>query len=154
MLGPSVLVAPVVEQGATARSVYFPAGCWEDAETGRRVVQGPAQMTVAAPLAKLPYFFHCHTAPFKPVAVRSIRLKLVTGCSRRGLRASVRGPDGGSVRRVDYYARGRRAARSSKRPFKRTIVWSGFSRRRSRLSARLLMRDGRRLTLARRFACR
>jgi hypothetical protein len=152
LLGPHVLVAPVVEQGATSRSVYFPLGCWEDPETGA-VVQGPRTLVVAAVLTKLPYYFHCHTVPFKPVA-RTINVRLLAGCARRGLRASVRGPDARSVRRVDYYARGRRVARSSSRPFKRTIARSRFSSRRPKLTARVLMRDGRRLTLTRRFACR
>ncbi|MDX6643138.1 MAG: sulfoquinovosidase [Solirubrobacteraceae bacterium] len=152
LLGPHVLVAPVVEQGATSRSVYFPIGCWEDPETGA-VVQGPRTLVVAAVLTKLPYYFHCHTVPFKPVA-RTINVRLLAGCARRGLRASVRGPDARSVRRVDYYARGRRVARSSSRPFKRTIARSRFSSRRPKLTARVLMRDGRRLTLTRRFACR
>ena len=35
MLGSNVLVAPVVEEGATARDVYFPAGCWR-ARDGER----------------------------------------------------------------------------------------------------------------------
>ena len=39
MLGPGVLVAPVVPEGATSREVYFPAGCWRGA--GMRV-RGPA----------------------------------------------------------------------------------------------------------------
>jgi len=69
-------------------------------------------LVVAAPLAKLPYYFHCHTIPFKPVA-RSINLRLLAGCARGGLRAALRGPDARSVRRVDYYARGRRVARSA-----------------------------------------
>ena len=29
LLGDDVLVAPVVTQGARARSVYLPAGCWQ-----------------------------------------------------------------------------------------------------------------------------
>ena len=40
LLGPKVLVAPVVEQGATGRDVYFPRGCWRDPQTGVRV-RGP-----------------------------------------------------------------------------------------------------------------
>src|SRR3712207_7957987 len=36
MLGPDVLVAPVVTEGATAREVYFPSGCWQHGETGQR----------------------------------------------------------------------------------------------------------------------
>ena len=63
MLGPDVLVAPVVEQGARGRSVYFPRGCWREPETGRRF-RGPASRRVAAPLARLPYFFRCGTRPF------------------------------------------------------------------------------------------
>ncbi len=63
MLGHDVLVAPVVEEGARARDVYFPAGCWQHAETGERYT-GPAAQSVPAPLDSLPYFFRCGTAPF------------------------------------------------------------------------------------------
>src|SRR5207247_10234419 len=31
MVGPNVLVAPVVTEGAATRSVYFPRGCWKGA---------------------------------------------------------------------------------------------------------------------------
>lgn len=58
MLGPDVLVAPVVEPGATSREVYFPAGCWQHAETGE-VFEGTRTATVDAPLASLPHFFRC-----------------------------------------------------------------------------------------------
>jgi alpha-glucosidase (family GH31 glycosyl hydrolase) len=63
MLGPDVLVAPVVTQGATTRPVYFPAGCWRSPETGVQVM-GPRTQSVDAPLGRLPYFFRCGTAPF------------------------------------------------------------------------------------------
>lgn len=63
LLGDDVLVAPVVEEGVTAREVYFPAGCWQHAETGARYA-GPASFEVSAPLASLPYFFRCGTQPF------------------------------------------------------------------------------------------
>jgi alpha-glucosidase len=59
-LGPDVIVAPVVTEGATTRSVYLPAGCWHGA--GVRV-HGPAQRTVKAPLGKLPYFVRCGRSP-------------------------------------------------------------------------------------------
>ncbi|MEA2470281.1 MAG: sulfoquinovosidase [Thermoleophilaceae bacterium] len=59
-LGPNVIAAPVVTEGATTRSVYLPAGCWRGA--GVRV-HGPAQRTVKAPLGKLPYFVRCGRSP-------------------------------------------------------------------------------------------
>ncbi len=60
-----VLVAPVVEEGATSREVYFPRGCWRSPDGGRRV-RGPATREVTAPLERLPYFFRCGTRPFRP----------------------------------------------------------------------------------------
>jgi alpha-glucosidase (family GH31 glycosyl hydrolase) len=64
MLGDDVLVAPVVEQGATSREVVFPPGCWRRPDGSGGEVQGPGVQTVAAPLGELPYFFRCGTAPF------------------------------------------------------------------------------------------
>lgn len=63
LLGPDVLVAPVVEQGATSRRVYFPRGCWRLPAAGGRV-RGPRSRLVRAPLVRLPYFFRCGTHPF------------------------------------------------------------------------------------------
>ncbi|HEV2812517.1 MAG TPA: TIM-barrel domain-containing protein [Solirubrobacteraceae bacterium] len=67
LLGPDVLVAPVVVEGATARDVYFPRGCWEHPETGARF-EGPRSASVDAPLDHLPYFFRCGTRPFEATA--------------------------------------------------------------------------------------
>ncbi|WP_207205421.1 TIM-barrel domain-containing protein [Microbacterium protaetiae] len=50
-----ILVAPVLEEGATAREVYLPEGEWADAWTGESVVGGQA-VTVAAPLERIPVF--------------------------------------------------------------------------------------------------
>jgi len=55
LLGPDLLVAPVVEAGATARSVHFPAGRWVSFWAGD-VVDGPADAQVAAPLGTPPLF--------------------------------------------------------------------------------------------------
>ena len=54
---PDVLVAPVLEEGATQRSVYLPAhpGGWYDGHDGRHF-EGGAVVTVAAPLGRLPVF--------------------------------------------------------------------------------------------------
>jgi alpha-glucosidase len=53
MLGPSIMVAPVVTAGATARRVVFPPGRWIELPS-LRVVDGPATLDVDAPLAALP----------------------------------------------------------------------------------------------------
>jgi alpha-glucosidase (family GH31 glycosyl hydrolase) len=63
MLGDDVLVAPVVTEGASSRSVYFPAGCWRDPVT-HIIRRGARSMRVSAPLTRLPYFFRCGTKPF------------------------------------------------------------------------------------------
>ncbi len=63
LLGPDVLVAPVVTKGATSRSVYLPEGCWQS-QVDQTQVTGPKSVTVDAPLQTSPYFFHCGTHPF------------------------------------------------------------------------------------------
>ncbi|HXA29982.1 MAG TPA: TIM-barrel domain-containing protein [Candidatus Angelobacter sp.] len=53
MLGPSLLVAPVLSRGARTRRVYVPAGEW--LELGTAVVHaGPGWVTVDAPLDRVP----------------------------------------------------------------------------------------------------
>lgn len=63
LLGRDVLVAPVVVQGATTRDVYLPQGCWRHVDTAEQF-NGPADITVPAPIDSLPYFFKCGTNPF------------------------------------------------------------------------------------------
>lgn len=55
MIGDVFLVAPVVTEGATARSVYFPPGTWFNAWTGEQV-EGGQRMTVAAPIGQPPVY--------------------------------------------------------------------------------------------------
>jgi alpha-glucosidase (family GH31 glycosyl hydrolase) len=62
LLGPDLLVAPVVTEGASARSVYLPRGCWRSALNGA-VARGPRALRVTAPLIRLPYFTRCATHP-------------------------------------------------------------------------------------------
>lgn len=67
LLGPDVLVVPVVTEGATTQRVVFPPGCWRDPHTGRRY-DGVRTATVAAPIDRAVYFFACGTTPFVPRA--------------------------------------------------------------------------------------
>jgi alpha-D-xyloside xylohydrolase len=56
LFGPDLLVAPVLRQGATARSVYLPAGTrWVDAWRGEGFA-GAQTIRVAAPLERIPLF--------------------------------------------------------------------------------------------------
>jgi alpha-D-xyloside xylohydrolase len=56
MFGPALLVAPVVEQGATTRAVYLPAGTdWYNYWTNERV-RGGQTVTVKAPIDTIPVF--------------------------------------------------------------------------------------------------
>lgn len=55
MFGPSLLVAPVVEQDATTRELYLPKGKWYDWYDGT-VYEGGRYITVDAPLEKTPLF--------------------------------------------------------------------------------------------------
>jgi alpha-glucosidase (family GH31 glycosyl hydrolase) len=54
LLGPDVLVAPVVNKGARSRKIIFPPGTWTG-EDGS-VVIGPATREVDAPLDRLPWY--------------------------------------------------------------------------------------------------
>ena len=64
LLGEDLLVAPVVQEGATSRTVYFPAGCWRFPGTRQRF-RGPTSRVVGAPLDVLPYYTRCGSHPFK-----------------------------------------------------------------------------------------
>ncbi len=55
MFGDELLVAPVLWPGDTTRSLRLPAGEWYDYWTNRRIVGGK-QITVAAPVERLPIF--------------------------------------------------------------------------------------------------
>ncbi|MBX3269712.1 MAG: DUF5110 domain-containing protein [Sandaracinaceae bacterium] len=55
MLGPFLMAAPILEPGATSRSVRLPAGRWYELDSGA-IVEGPATITVGATLAAVPLF--------------------------------------------------------------------------------------------------
>ncbi len=56
MFGPDLLVAPVMEEGVTERTVYLPKGAaWKDAYT-KKTYEGGQRVTVPAPIDIIPVF--------------------------------------------------------------------------------------------------
>ncbi|MBA3534937.1 MAG: glycoside hydrolase family 31 protein [Ardenticatenales bacterium] len=55
MVGPHLLVAPIYHPGNEYRMVYLPEGSWYDFWSGKGFT-GPAQLTVHAPLGRIPLF--------------------------------------------------------------------------------------------------
>ncbi|MDQ8703411.1 glycoside hydrolase family 31 protein [Streptomyces sp. LHD-70] len=82
LLGDALLVAPVLEPGATRRAVRLPRGRWYDTATGR-AYEGPGQVLLDAPLSRVPVL------------------------ARAGSVLPVRGADGGLELEVWAPARGR-----------------------------------------------
>ena len=70
MYGPSFLVNPVTEPGATERRLYLPQAKWYDFWTGAAVnvaVDGGKFMTAAAPLDRMPLYIRAGSIiPFGP----------------------------------------------------------------------------------------
>ena len=59
-LGRGLLVAPVLTEGATGRSVSLPEGTWVSLDTGERFT-GPSEVTVEAPVTEVPLFLRAGT---------------------------------------------------------------------------------------------
>jgi alpha-glucosidase (family GH31 glycosyl hydrolase) len=55
LLGPDILVAPVLRSGARSRMLYLPEGTWRHYWTGRRY-DGGRWISVAAPVTQIPLF--------------------------------------------------------------------------------------------------
>jgi alpha-glucosidase len=55
LLGPGLLIAPILRQGATARSVYLPNGDWFDFDTGERL-SGGRHVIALAELDRIPIY--------------------------------------------------------------------------------------------------
>ena len=54
LLGPDILVAPVLEKGARRREIVFPPGQWKGEDDS--IVEGPTTLEVDAPLERLPRY--------------------------------------------------------------------------------------------------
>jgi alpha-D-xyloside xylohydrolase len=66
LFGPSILVAPVTQHGATSREVYLPKATWYDFWTGEKI-DGEKRIHADAPLSKLPLFVRAGAIiPFGP----------------------------------------------------------------------------------------
>jgi alpha-glucosidase len=55
MCGDAFLVAPIIEEGATQRTVYLPEGAWYNFWSDE-LIHGPARVTAEAPLERIPIF--------------------------------------------------------------------------------------------------
>ncbi len=82
MIGPGLLVAPVIGNGHREKKIYFPEGKWHDFRGGDAVV-GPAEKVVEAPLDFIPLYAregaiipmapsmkHTGEKPWDPLTVR------------------------------------------------------------------------------------
>ena len=90
LFGPSLLVAPVFEQGATERKVYLPAGGWYDFWTAKRI-EGGTTVTVPTSLETMPLFVRAGsivpTGPVKQyvteLSAEPVRLTVYPGADGR-----------------------------------------------------------------------
>ena len=64
LLGRDLLIAPVIEEGATSRSVYLPEDNWIHLWSGRTFTGGEA--VVEAPMGKIPVFVR-KSSPYQAV---------------------------------------------------------------------------------------
>jgi alpha-glucosidase (family GH31 glycosyl hydrolase) len=113
LLGPDVLIAPILQEGARSRVVYFPAGRWVKLEDPRAVVEGAGYRTVEAPLEDMPVFVRAgallpryihNPQHLKGPAPAEMALDLYAGAGERHLRLN----EGGEFS-VDYQNDGRQA---------------------------------------------
>ncbi|GGY03104.1 glycosyl hydrolase [Streptomyces hiroshimensis] len=94
LLGDSLLVAPVLEQGADRRAVRLPRGLWYDTATGR-AYEGPGQVLLDAPLSRIPVLARAGSViPVQGGATGSVELEVwAPAPGRTG--GGVLVPDGG-----------------------------------------------------------
>jgi alpha-glucosidase (family GH31 glycosyl hydrolase) len=155
-LGPDVLVAPIVNDGARSRRVYFPAGCWTEPESGARY-HGRRFVTIRAGEDELPYFLRCGRRPFAPFDGSAGRLAARRGCASTLSATLTRPRRGERIVSAKAYVDARRAVALAGERLGRRVVVRGLARSRKRLHLRLVTRTdlGRTLGSARTYsACR
>ncbi|KAG0725324.1 putative maltase-glucoamylase 2 [Chionoecetes opilio] len=71
--GDGVMVAPVLEQGATLRDVYFPEGVWYNLVEGNFAAAGPVTLSIDAPLEVLPLYVRSGVIlPFQEPSINTV----------------------------------------------------------------------------------
>jgi alpha-glucosidase (family GH31 glycosyl hydrolase) len=65
LLGEDVVVAPVLERGATSRAAWLPPGSWQWQGSGPEVAGG-REVVVDAPVDTLPWWTRSGTSPLVP----------------------------------------------------------------------------------------
>jgi alpha-glucosidase len=92
MLGDAILVAPVLEPGATQRDVYLPRGVWYEFDTGK-LIDGARSVAAAAPLERMPLYVRAgKVLPLWPVMqyvgerpLEEVRLRIFAGSAETTL---------------------------------------------------------------------
>ncbi len=74
MVGPNILVAPVIKEGAREREIYLPEGRWYDYHD-KRIYEGERRIRYEAPLDRLPVFVKSGAIIPKQSAVQSTKEK-------------------------------------------------------------------------------
>jgi len=117
MFGPDLLAAPVVEEGASERTLYLPEGRWVDFSEAvayrerngaflpgaAELVEGGRELTVDAPLEELPLFVRAGAVV--PMLAPRVDTLADEGAGLEGLHRL--GDPAGSVRRLIAFPRGR-----------------------------------------------
>jgi len=70
MVGPDVVVAPVLVKGATSRDIYLPAGNWRDYTSGQVQKGGAWLRNYSASLDRLPLFVREGSAVMTKVGMK------------------------------------------------------------------------------------
>ncbi|MFA7125521.1 MAG: hypothetical protein WC129_05765, partial [Sphaerochaetaceae bacterium] len=75
LLGSDLLVAPIVEEGATSRDVYLPKGLWK-ALDGTQTIEGPCTIRREVPLESVAVFVRLDT-DFDPLLTDEAFMALI-----------------------------------------------------------------------------